>query len=164
MKYYKIVNPEGHRGIIYKEGYNEDILPFNPSGDCEKGGIYFAREDILAFLDYGTELYEVEPVGEVYENPSTPKKYKAHAVNLKYVGKINFDTIKMLVEQGANIHADENGALRWASAHGHLEVVKYLVENGANIHADDDYALRWAHANKHFDVVKYLIQKIREEK
>ena len=28
-------------------------------------------------------------------------------------------------------------ALRWASENGHLEVVKYLVENKANIHADE---------------------------
>jgi len=159
MKYYKIVNPKGHNGLVYKEGYNEDPLPFNPSGDCTPGGIYFAREDILAFLNYGPELYEVEPIGEVYENPSLPKKYKAHSVNLKYVGKINFDTIKMLVKQGANIHAYDDYALCWASENGHLNVVKYLVKQGANIHAGDDYALRWASENGHLNVVKYLVKQ-----
>jgi ankyrin repeat protein len=31
----------------------------------------------------------------------------------------------------ANINADNNGALREASANGHLNVVKYLIEHGA---------------------------------
>jgi hypothetical protein len=31
MKYYKIINPKGHNGLIYQEGINEDPLPFNPS-------------------------------------------------------------------------------------------------------------------------------------
>ena len=30
-KYFKIVNPEGHNGLVYKEGYNEDPLPFKPA-------------------------------------------------------------------------------------------------------------------------------------
>ena len=77
MNYYKIVNPKGHNGLIYKEGLNTDPLPFNPSGDCKSGGIYFAKEDIFAFLTYGTKVYQVEPVGEVYTNPNKPVKLRA---------------------------------------------------------------------------------------
>ena len=158
MKYYKIVNPDGHRGLVYKEGLNVDPKPFKPYGNCEPGGIYFSREDIFAFLDYGTELYEVEPVGEVYENPGSPKKWKAHSVNLKYIGKV-LDNIKFLVENGANIHADDDFALRWSSENGHLEVVKYLVENGADIQAEDNIALRLSAENGHLEVVKYLVEQ-----
>ena len=89
QKYFKIVNPDGHNGLVYREGYNEDPLSFNPHGDCEPGGIYFSSRDILSFLSFGTEVYEVEPVGKIYENPGFPKKYKAHALNMKYIGKIN---------------------------------------------------------------------------
>jgi ankyrin repeat protein len=71
----------------------------------------------------------------------------------------HLEVVKYLVEQGADIHADDDGALRWASVNGHLEVVKYLVEKGANIHAENDYALRWASGNGHFEVVKYLLEK-----
>ena len=49
-------------------------------------------------------------------------------------------------------------ALRWASKNGHLEVVKYLVENKANIHAQNDEALRLASENGHLEVVKYLVE------
>jgi len=157
MKYYKIVNPEGHHGLIYHEGLNIDPRPFNPSGDCKPGGIYFAREDILAFIDYGTELYEVEPIGDVYENPGEHKKYKAHEVNLKYVGKV-IDNIKMLIKEGANVHAKDDYALRRAAGNGHYNVVKLLLKYGANVHANNDYALRRAAENGHYGTVKLLIE------
>jgi len=157
LKYYKIVNPEGHHGLIYREGLNIDPLPFNPSGDCEPGGIYFAKEDILAFMDYGTELYEVESIGDVYENPGKPKKYKAHEVNLKYIGKV-IDNIEMLIKEGADIHADNDTVLYWAAKNGHYNVVKLLLENGTDIHANRDYALRLAANNGYYDVVKLLLE------
>ena len=68
----------------------------------------------------------------------------------------HLDIVKYLVGKGANIHADDDEALRLASHYGHLEVVKYLVEKGANIRARDDYALKYARRNGHVDVVKYL--------
>jgi len=187
MKYYKIVNPKGHRDMVYKEGLNTDVIPFFPHGDCVSGGIYFSREDILAFLDYGTELYEVEPIGEVYENPGTPKKWKAHEVKLKYVGKV-IDNIQMLIDDGADVHSTEDHALRWASIYGltgivkilvengadvhsktgqalrlasqngHLGVVKVLVENGANVHVEDEYAIRWSSDKGHLEIVKILLE------
>lgn len=127
MKYFKVVSPWGHNGLVYHEGYNEDPLPFNPSGNCEPGGIYFASRDIFAFWDYGSEVYEVEPVGEVYENPDEPKKYKAHAVNMKYIGKTcEAKTVKYLVEHGADVHACDDIALQLESEFGRLAVVKYL--------------------------------------
>ena len=157
MKYYKIVNPEGHNGLVYKEGLNVDPKPFNDKCNCEDVGIYFSREDILAFLYDGSELYEVEPIGEVYENPGSPKKFKAHSVNLKYVGKVQ-DNIQFLVEQGADIHVQNNYILKRSATKGQLDVVKYLVENGANIHAENDYALRYSACNGHLEVVKYLVE------
>ena len=48
------------------------------------------------------------------------------------------ETWKYLVEFGANIHANDDSAIQWASGHGHLEIVRYLVENGANIHANNE--------------------------
>ena len=155
MKFYKIVNPQGHHGFVYHEGRNVDPRPFDPSGDCKSGGIYFSREDILAFLGYGEDLYEVEPVGEVYENPGSPKKWKAHEVKLTYVGKV-LDSIPMLVERGADVHAFDDYALRWAAENGHFDVAEYLVEHGADVHARNDYALRLAARNGHIDVVEYL--------
>ena len=46
-------------------------------------------------------------------------------------------------------------ALEMAANNGHLDVVKYLVENGADVRAWDDCALRWAANNGHLEIVKY---------
>ena len=49
MKFYKIVNPKGHYDIIYTEGLNTDVLPFNPSGDCKKVAYIFPGKIYLRF-------------------------------------------------------------------------------------------------------------------
>ena len=67
------------------------------------------------------------------------------------------DELKNLLEQGADIHADDDNALRFAACYGYLEIVKLLVAQGANIHADHDEALRIAAYNGHLEVVKFLV-------
>ena len=59
---------------------------------------------------------------------------------------------------GADIHFDDDSALRWASKHGYLKIVRLLLCHGANVHAVDEYTLQWAVENSHFGVVKLLIQ------
>jgi len=163
VNFYKILNEEEtHRSLKYHDGLNEDPFPFNPSGDCEPGGIYFAREDILGFLGYGAFWIRrvTIPEGEpVYENPSSPKKWKAKRVILGPRRKIDLQVIKELVEEGADIHANDDLALRWAAENGHLDVVKFLVKEGADIHVFDELALRWAAENGHLDIVKFLVSK-----
>jgi ankyrin repeat protein len=69
------------------------------------------------------------------------------------------ETVKYLIEQGANIHANNDWALRWSARYGQLEIIKYLVEQGADIHADDDEALRESAENGQLETVKYLIEQ-----
>jgi hypothetical protein len=91
MKYYKITNTdECHKGLQYKTGLNIDPKPWNPRGDCESGGIYFAKGDILSFLNYGPYIREVTiPAdAQVYKNPGTPEKWKANKVILGQRRKI----------------------------------------------------------------------------
>jgi len=157
MKYYKIINPNGHNGLIYHEGYNEDPSYSYTSDDGYKYGIHFAREDILAFLDYGTDLYEVEPIGHVYEDPITPKTYEAHAVNLKYIGKVK-ENIEFLVNQGANIHVDNEAALIFAVCENDLKLTKFLIDHGANVNARDGSALSIAVINENLELVELLLE------
>ena len=162
MNYYKITNEnELHHGMQYQDGLNTDVLPFNPTGDCEPGGIYFASTDIFSFLDYGPWIRKViVPEGEtIYENSGYPKKYKTHSVFLEPRRKIDLDVIKELIDEGANIHSKNNYALQWASERGHLDVVKFLIEKGANIHVDNNFSLRSASCHGHLDVVKFLVEK-----
>lgn len=45
LKYYKLTNSdECHHGFQYKTGLNIDTIPFNPTGQCSPGGLYFASE------------------------------------------------------------------------------------------------------------------------
>ena len=84
---------------------------------------------------------------------------------IKAAEQDNFNKVKYLIEQGADVHANNDHALQWASRNGHLPVVKYLIEQGADVHARDDCALRWASAEArasekgHLPVVKYLIEQ-----
>ena len=68
------------------------------------------------------------------------------------------EVVKALLKCGADVHAENDYALRLASYHGHYEIVKILLENGANVHAENDYALRWASDNGHLEIVKVLLE------
>ena len=134
MEYYKITNEEeNHNWLQYSDGLITDPLPFNPSGDCTPGGIYFAAEDILAFLDYGPWIRKVTiPEGEeIYENPGKPKKYKAHRIILGPRRRITAEVIGDLLDQGAYIHADNDYALRLAVMNRHTETAQLLRARGA---------------------------------
>ena len=52
--------------------------------------------------------------------------------------------VKIVLENGADIHAREDEPLRVASEKGHTEIVKLLLQHGADIHAREDYPLRVA--------------------
>ena len=186
--YLKITNSnETHHGLKFKRGVIEDPLEWNNNANCEPGGIYFTTPKyICKFLEYGIWLREVTIPDDAKiahgDNKSKANKLifgkrrdlrkiktwewlvsigaDIHADNdhaLRMASqKDYFDIVKYLVEQGADIHAMSDLALRWASQYGHLDVVKYLVSKGANIHADYDQALHWASYNGHLDVVNYL--------
>ena len=47
-------------------------------------------------------------------------------------------------------------ALRWASLKGYIEIVRLLLEKGADVHANNNSALRWAIYNGHIAVVNLL--------
>ena len=70
------------------------------------------------------------------------------------------EELKYLVEKmGANIHIDDDRALRSATVCGHLHIVKYLIEKGANINVMDNLPLRLATYTGNFKMVKYLVEK-----
>ncbi len=78
---------------------------------------------------------------------------------LKLASRGHLDVVKYLLEQGADIHIDDDFPLIEASAYGYLEVVKYLVSQGANIHAQDDDAMIIAIIRGHLEIVKYLVSQ-----
>jgi hypothetical protein len=76
---------------------------------------------------------------------------------LRWASYCGHDTVvKLLLENGADVHAADDEALMWTSYHGYDKVVKLLLENGANVHAKNDFSSRWASENKHEKVVEIL--------
>ena len=68
------------------------------------------------------------------------------------------EIVKLLLEYKADIHAVSDDALRAASLEGHTEIVKLLLQYNANIHAHNDQALRWASDAGHTEIVKLLLE------
>ena len=66
--------------------------------------------------------------------------------------------VKYLISAGADVTAQDNGAVRWASAYAQLETVKYLVENGADVTAKNNLAVRWAGVTGRLDMIEYLLK------
>ena len=70
----------------------------------------------------------------------------------------HLDTVKYLIENGADVTAQDNEAVMWASYKNHLDVIEYLVKNGADVTAQDNCAIRVASYKGHLKMVKYLVE------
>jgi ankyrin repeat protein len=57
--------------------------------------------------------------------------------------------VQTLLASGADVHAQDDWALRWAAYDGQTETVQTLLASGANVHANNGYALRWAAEDDH---------------
>jgi hypothetical protein len=66
------------------------------------------------------------------------------------------ETVKVLLDAGADVHAQDDYALRCGSRDGHTGTVKLLLDRGAAVHAWGDYALRGARVRGHSETVKVL--------
>ena len=69
----------------------------------------------------------------------------------------SLDIIKYFVSLGADIHYNNDYAVRLASEKGQLEVIKYLIKTGANIHANNNEATRLALSNGYLDNITRII-------
>jgi len=72
-----------HNGFKYKLGENIDILPFNPTGKCSKGGLYFIKKNYL--FDYIDMMNDSEFIANVTLEPNESiyiedRQYKSHKI------------------------------------------------------------------------------------
>ena len=65
--------------------------------------------------------------------------------------------VKDAVNQGVDIHANEDWALCCAASDGYIDILQYLIGRGGNIHTRDEWPLRWAAGMGHLNIVKYLV-------
>ena len=163
MKYYKVTKDnEKHYDMQYKTGLNVDVVPFFPGGTCMPGGMYYAREDILAFIDYGIWIREVTipEDAQVHEESmgGGPRKWKADKIILGERRKINAEVFKELIDEGADIHAGNDVAIRHVTRWGCIEATKILIEAGADIEAMAGLPLQGACSYGNIDLVKLIIK------
>jgi hypothetical protein len=78
-------------------------------------------------------------------------------INSCYFGY--YHIAKYLIEQGANVHAQESQALIDACFKGHLKIVMLLLENNVDIHARNNEALYKSMKRGRSSIVKYLLFK-----
>ncbi len=70
-------------------------------------------------------------------------------------GKV--DLIRYALQNGADIHYNDDIALVFAAEEGRVNAVKYLLENGADVNAQHGAALYFAIAGDHHEIVRGLI-------
>jgi len=99
---------------------------------------------------------------ECYAFDINTKEYKTYELTSELLNDIqynNFKKVKTAIENGANIHYDDDAPLKYATFYGHLNIVKYLIEKGVDVHAEEDIALKNACINGYLEIVKYLLEK-----
>src|SRR4030043_1176868 len=116
MEYYKITNElECQHGLQYHDGLVADSCPFMPIGSCVPGGIYFAREDILAFISYGPWIRTVtlpDDARWVEDPDKNIKKWRADRVLLGPRRRIDAEVVRGLFAGGGGVQVGEGRALR----------------------------------------------------
>lgn len=71
----------------------------------------------------------------------------------------HLEIVKYLVDNGANVTACDNWAVRYACKKGHIDVVKYLISKGADPLDYDNHSIRMACEHGHLELVKYLVSQ-----
>lgn len=132
--YYKITNArENHNGFQYKDGLNVLQEPFNddPHAHCCKGGLYFTDvKNIFLYLHYGVYLREIflPTDNPDFKMVADIDKYRANMLVLgKRYNLSDVATIKMLIDNGANVNAGKSYVLKWSIHNGYTNIAQYLM-------------------------------------
>jgi hypothetical protein len=139
-----------------------DPLPFNPSGTCEPGGIYFARiNNIAGYITSKSRYLREVTIPEdahVYLDPDG-EKWKANKViigarrDLKLVA-----TWEYMLTAGMNLSPYGDMVILDLIVHrGWVEVIKYLATRGVDPHAAGEWMLYIAIEHGQLEIVKYLL-------
>jgi ankyrin repeat protein len=68
----------------------------------------------------------------------------------------NIEILKMLSEQGSDLHFNDCEPFREAIKNGHIDIARYLLSLGSDVHAHNDYAYRIAAKKKDKNLQDFL--------
>jgi hypothetical protein len=107
-----------HNGFTYQEGLNVDTVPFNPTGECKPGGLYFTTfEHVPKWYDEDWPLIAdvtLPPEAHVYAEPCGTK-WKADRLVLsnirplsKFLAGLDQTTLEQMLTKDGNMleHVD----------------------------------------------------------
>ncbi len=135
-RYFKLTNKdEKHFGMQYATGLNVDVLSFNPSGECNSGGLYFFSESQLInykmFINFDPHWIREVTFEDLDDEPIyvEKNKYKTHRFILGEKHRINTRG-DMLTYVRFDDNYIANKTIKNATTHCHLGYIpkKYLTQ------------------------------------
>ena len=117
-------------------------------------------EDEMTQIDY--EFYNCVDGGPM----ASIKKYLDDGANIHFDNDFGIvaavecnrlDLVDFLMARGADIHARDHACIRHASRSGNFPMVKKLVEHGANFRTHNDFALYFALIHSRMELASYLM-------
>ena len=69
----------------------------------------------------------------------------------------NYEVVKLLIEEGADVTVDDNLSIRLAVKYGYTNIVKLLIEAGADVNVHDNILMILSLRDKHYDIVNLLL-------
>ncbi|ANB51113.1 hypothetical protein [Powai lake megavirus] len=165
-KFYKFID-EGwiQRGFLYNEGLNILDKPFEKTGSCVPGGLYFTDiKNIHNYLSFGTRLVEVTiPIdAQVVIDDYDSHKWRADKIIIKNIGIItDIDTIKYLINEGANFTKYIPKFFDTSIKNNNFELLKYLLKNFLKDSREMQYKIKYTTISHGFyeDQITYSLIK-----
>ena len=132
LKLYKALHSNmTHYKFRYQIGLNCLRDHFNPYGECEPGGLYFAdQHHIFRWLNTGSHLATVT-IPDDAQVCFQKDKYKADKMIISPPEHIDGLLMKKLVQDGADINVDNGLCLYENVVNGEVFRVRHLLEAGA---------------------------------
>src|ERR1039458_6200474 len=113
MEFWKLTTEsEIHHNLQLQDGLNIDPVPFDETGDCCPGGIYFSdAQHVLSFLGAGHRWLRrctVPPAAQMVKNPgSGTPKWRASQLILE--PRMTFaEGIQELIKDGLDVNSKGN--------------------------------------------------------
>ena len=149
-KYFKLTNEsEIHNNLQFKDGLNVDFLPFNPNGQCSKGGIYITlKQNIGMWCIYGSSTMKY------YREVTIPDDAQVYIEN----NKVKVD--KLILSKRKELWKEEEICKLAVQQYGSaLQFVKNQTEDICKLAVQQDgYVLQYV-KNQTEEICKLAVQQ-----